>query len=297
MSDMMLAKAVMDFDRARRQARLQELLGQLTGKSLDLLSYDEVRRLVRASGKVERGLQQIPLAAIVGSVGRYKDFTRTFLPRNDGDRSRWATVKVAQIAQGLPPISVYQISQVYFVSDGNHRVSIARRLGNETIEAQVTEVQTAVPLTPALQPNEFILKAEYADFLAETNLVVLRPGADLALTAAGKYALILEYIEVHAYFMSLEQGREIAYEEAVTHWFDTVYLPAVEMIQATDLLTEFPERTEADFYVWLTDHRAELQREIGWDVPLETAVATLNPPHKLHRFMRQLLRLIRTTDN
>ena len=297
MQDIMLSKAVVDFDHARRQARLQELLAQLIGKSSHLLSYEEVRRLVQAGGQVERGIQQIPLARIVGSVGRYKDFTRTFLPLNDGDRSRWAMVKVAQITQGLPPISVYQISQVYFVLDGNHRVSIARQLGNETIEAYVTEVQTAVPLTPEIQPNELIIKAKYADFLAETNLAVLRPEADLTLTAAGKYPLLLEYIEVHAYFMGLEQKREIPYAEAVAHWFDTVYLPTVALIQEMGLIQTFPERTEADFYVWLTDRRAELQREAGWNVPWATAVATLTPPPKRQRFMRQLLRLIRTTSN
>jgi hypothetical protein len=297
MTDMILSKAVMDFGRARRRAKLQELLAYLMGKSSDLLSYEEVRRLVRAGGQVDRGIQQIPIAAIVGSVGRYKDFTRTFLPRNDADQARWATVKAAQITQGLPPITVYQMSDVYFVLDGNHRVSIARQLGNETIEAYVTEVRTAVPLSPDVQPNDLIVKAEYADFLAETNLKVLRPQADLMLTSAGKYPLILEYIDVHAYFMGLEQARAIAADETITHWFDTVYLPTVERIRQTDLLSEFPERTEADFYVWLTDHRAELQKEVGWDVSLETAVTTFVNEHKPQRLIRQLLRVIRSTAN
>jgi hypothetical protein len=293
----MLTKAVLDFARARRKARLQELLAQLMGRSSELLSYDEVRRLVRAGGKVERGVQQIPLAAIVGSVGRYKDFTRTFLPRHDGDQGRWASVKVAQLTQGLPPIAVYQMSDVYFVLDGNHRVSIARQLGSETVEAYVTEVQTAVSLTPTMQPNDLIVKAEYANFLAETNLKVLRPQADLALTSAGKYNLLLEYIEVHRYFMGLEQGQKIPYDSAVAHWYDTVYLPALACICETDLLSDFPERTEADFYVWLTDHRAELQRDMGWDVPLDTAVSDLvtqHNPDKWQRLVRQILQIVRT---
>jgi hypothetical protein len=297
MTNVMLSKAIMDFERVRRQAKLQELLAYLMGKSTDLLSYEEVRRLVRAGGKVERGIQQIPVAAIVGSVGRYKDFTRTFLPRNDSDQSRWAAVKVAQMTQGLPPITVYQMSDVYFVLDGNHRVSIARQLGSETIEAYVTEVRTDVPLKPNMQPNELIVKAEYADFLAETNLKVLRPQADLTLTSAGKYQLILEYIDVHAYFMGIEQGRPIGRNEVMSHWFDTVYLPTVARIRQTDLLLDFPERTEADLFVWLTDHRAELQKELGWNVSLETAVTTFVNEHKPQRLIRQLLRAVRTTSN
>lgn len=297
MTEILLSKAIMDFERIRRRAKLQELVTHLMGKSSDLFSYEEVRRLVRAGGKIERGVQQIPLAAIVGSVGRYKDFTRTFLPRKDSDQSRWAAVKVAQITQGLPPITVYKMSDVYFVLDGNHRVSIARQFGNETIEAHVTEVQTNVPLTPHMQPNDLIVKAEYADFLAETNLKTLHPQADLMLTSAGKYQLILEYIDVHAYFMGLEQGHPIGTSEAVSHWFDYVYLPTVERIHQTDLLRDFPERTEADFYVWLTDHRAELQKEMGWDVPLETAVNTFVDEHKPQRLIRQLLRIVRTASN
>jgi hypothetical protein len=290
-----LSKAITDFNRARGRAKMQELLAHLTGDSADLLSYDEVRRKLHLGSKVTRGVQQIPLDAIVGSVGRYKDFTRTFLPRNDGDQARWAAVKVAQMSpEGLPPIEVYQISDVYFVLDGNHRVSIARQLGSRTIEAHVIEVQSNIPLAPDIQPNDLILKAEYADFLAETNLTNLRPQADLTLTSAGKYPLILEYIEVHQYFMGLEQEREISYEEAITHWFDAVYLPTVACIHETNLLVAFPQRTEADFYVWLTDHRAELQKVMGWDVPLTTAVASLPQPSPIpQRLIRNLLHTVR----
>ncbi|MFW6183071.1 MAG: universal stress protein, partial [Chloroflexota bacterium] len=72
-----------DFRKARRQAALEQLLSRLRGKPSELLSYDEVRRLVGAQSRIERGLEEIPVDAIVGSVGRYADFTRTFLPRTD----------------------------------------------------------------------------------------------------------------------------------------------------------------------------------------------------------------------
>ena len=101
------ATAIKDFHEARRQARLEELFGRFTGQTLDLLAFDEVRKMLRASSQIERGLQEVPLDAIVGSVGRYRDFTRTFLPKLDSDKERWARVKVAQSRQGLPPIEVY----------------------------------------------------------------------------------------------------------------------------------------------------------------------------------------------
>jgi hypothetical protein len=294
--------AVEDFHRARRQAALEKILGYFTGESLDLLSYEEVRRHLRPSGQIERGLQEIPLAAIVGSVGRYRDFTRTFLPRHDADATRWAQVKVAHLTQGVPPITVYQIGEVYFVQDGNHRVSVARQMGNNLIEAYVTEMKTAVPLGPDVQPDDLILKAEYADFLAGTRLDVSRPQADLSLTSPGRYPLILEHIAVHRYFMGLEQQRDISYEEAVSHWYDFVYLPVVQLMEEYGLLQDFPARTEADLYVWLAQHRAEIEAEWNEIVQPDMAVAHLaaqlvqeKPPAP--RFVRTLLQAMNKVES
>ena len=173
-------KAAEDFRRARQQVGLQGLLARWRGKSLDLLSFDDVRRQLRSYGQESRGLQEIPLDAIVGSVGRYQDFTRTFLPLLDDNQGRWARVLMAQTSVGLPPISVYQIGVAYFVLDGNHRVSVARQMGSDSIEAYVTEVKTLVPLSPDDEADDIILKAEYADFLARTRLDVNLPDVDLA---------------------------------------------------------------------------------------------------------------------
>ncbi|MCA9998210.1 MAG: hypothetical protein KDE56_20755 [Anaerolineales bacterium] len=269
------ATAIKDFHEARRQARLEELFGRFTGQTLDLLAFDEVRKMLRASSQIERGLQEVPLDAIVGSVGRYRDFTRTFLPKLDSDKERWARVKVAQSRQGLPPIEVYQVGEVYFVKDGNHRVSIARQEGSPTIEAYVTEIQTAVPLTTTTDLDDLIIKAEYADFLRQTQLDHLRPEADLTLTSPGKYPLLLEHIEVHRYYMGLNEGREIPYETAVSHWYDTVFAPAIRLIRDHGLMAEFPERTSADFYLWLAENRADIEAELGGAVSTQTAVTAL----------------------
>jgi hypothetical protein len=199
--------AVHDFHRARRKAALENIMARLTGRSADLLSYEEVRQKLRARGITAQELKEIPLDGIVGSVGRYADFTRNFLPRQDSDEGRWARVKVKVTDMGgLPPIKVYQIGEVYFVLDGNHRVSVARQVGATYIEAYVTEVRTKVPLSPNTQPDDLILKAEYADFLEHTRLDELRPEADLSVTAPGQYQALEEHIEVHRYFMGLSRN-------------------------------------------------------------------------------------------
>jgi nucleotide-binding universal stress UspA family protein len=261
-------QAVHDFHEARQRAALEAILARMTGKSNELLSYEEVAQKLKLQARAERGIQSIPLDAIVGSVGRYTDFTRTFLPRNPNDEDRWARVKasLSDNLAGWPPIEVYKVGEVYFVLDGNHRVSVARQEGWEKIEARVIEVQTNVPLTPDVSPDDLIIKAEYAEFLDETELLRLRPEADLSVSVPGQYAKLREYIQVHRYYMGLDFQRDISYEEALTHWYDTEYLPLVTVIRERGLLRWFPGRTETDLYLWVSEHRAALQESLGWEL-------------------------------
>ncbi len=272
--------ALNDFNRARNQAQIKQLLARLTGAQVQLLSFDEVRHTLRLQGSIERGLQDIPLDAIVGSVGRYTDFTRDFLPRKEINPQRWARVMVAANGLvGLPPIEVYQIGSAYFVQDGNHRVSVARQMGATYIQAYVTEVHTRAPLSPDVTPDELILIAEYNQFLEQTRLNEYRPQADLSVTIPGQYPLLLEHIEVHRHYMGLEQQREIPYEEAVTHWYDTVYLPVVEIIRNQGILHHFPNRTETDLYLWIAEHRSELEEQLGQPVRPEYVAGHLAEAH------------------
>lgn len=249
-SSLSISFAIEDFHRARRRAALEEILAKLTGKSTDLLSFEDMRQKLKAKVGPARELKEIPLDAIVGSADRYTDFTRSFLPRQDFDRDRWARVMAAVTnLTGLPPIEVYQIGEVYFVLDGHHRVSVARQVGATHIQAYVTKLHPRVPLSPEDQLDDLVVKTEYADFLERTHLDELRPDADLRVTAAGKYRLLEEHIEVHRYFMGLEQKREIPYTEAVGHWYDEVYLPVAQAIRERGILRDFPGRTETDLYL------------------------------------------------
>ncbi|MEZ4590924.1 MAG: universal stress protein [Chloroflexota bacterium] len=268
--------ALEDFQQARRQAAMQQLLSRFTGEQTELLSYDDIRQKLKVTNVRERGLQDIPVENIIGSVGRYKDFTRSFLPVSDSASERWARVKAAvSDMTGLPPIEVYQLGDAYFVIDGNHRVSIARQLGAPTISAFVTEVKTRVPLTAEDDPNEIICKSRYAEFLERTNLDNLRPDADLLMTFCAHYSLLLDHIDVHRYYMGLDYQRDVSYEEAVAHWYDKVYLPVIELVREQGIMRSFPERTEADMYILLAEHRAELKEALGWEVDPETAATDM----------------------
>ncbi|RPI27158.1 MAG: universal stress protein [Chloroflexota bacterium] len=270
------AQALEDFHRARQRAVLKEIAARLTGAKIDLLSFEDVRQNLKAKSASEQGLREIPLDAIVGSVNRYTDFTRDFLPRSSVDQGRWARVEMAINSMvGTPPIDVYQIGEVYFVKDGNHRVSVARQIGASHIQAYVTQVRTRVPLTPDTTPDELILKAEYADFLENTHLDESRPGADLRVTAPGQYPVLEEHIAVHRYYMGEERGDFVSFEEAAARWYDTVYLPIRQVIWGRSALQDFPGRTETDLYLWIAEHRAGLEKEFGREIRLEDAAGDL----------------------
>jgi nucleotide-binding universal stress UspA family protein len=266
--------AVSDFRRARSRAGLQSILDKLTGGNSELLSYEDVRRIVRATGVVSRAVRDVPLDAIIGSVGRYQDFTRTFLPKKDSDQNRWVRVKIATSGlTGLPPVELYQIGEAYFVVDGHHRISVARQMGQTDIQANVTEVRSVVPLELDSSPDDLLLKAEEAEFLARTGFNELYHDVELQVTCPGRYHELIEHIDVHRYYMGLEQQREIPYSEAAAHWYEHVYLPIVEIINEQGILFDFPGRTEADLYLWIGRHKADLEEYLGWEVPAGPAAA------------------------
>jgi nucleotide-binding universal stress UspA family protein len=72
--------------------------------------------------------------------------------------------------------------------------------------------------------------------------------------------------------MGLEEQLEIPFERAVTHWYDHVYLPVVDIIREHGILNSFPQRTETDLYLWIARHRVDLEDSLGWQIGT-TAVA------------------------
>lgn len=254
--------ALQDFQSARRHANLEVIWGLLRGKPADLLAFEEVRERLLGHVRPNRTRQDIPLDAIVGSVGRYEEFTRHFFPRRVVDEKRWANVQLRITEQGgLDPIEVYQIGDAYFVQDGNHRVSVARSLGAHAIEAYVTPVQTRVPFSAMDTPDDLIRKGQFTRFLERTRLDILRPASDLSTTLPGRYALLESQILAFQEEMGVTTQPGILAEVAVLAWHDDLYIPAIHHIHDTDLLDRFPDRTPTDLYVWLSQHRTRFRPE------------------------------------
>jgi hypothetical protein len=253
-------EAQASWDRARRGVLIQRVLCTFKNCSLDLIPFEEVKTRLHLAQKLNRGLQEIELTRIRGSVGRYKDFTLAFLPRQNHMKNRWKRVHAVFLNQGTPPIEVYQVGDAYFVIDGNHRVSIARQEGMKTIPATVTEYITPVGLSAEADLDEVILKAEYAEFLKKTKIDRLRPELEVIFTNPGNYQKLECLIEIFYEELKIRYKEEVAYIDAVLLWFDLIYAPAINEIKQSNTLKRFPRRTEADLFIWMWKHQKKLVR-------------------------------------
>jgi hypothetical protein len=279
------------FNEARRRAFVQDMLAEVGGRPDSLLSFDEVRRQLRLGEPCQEPVtKEVPLDKIVGSVGRYHDFNRAFLPRAQVDPRRWARIARLQRQSRLPPIDLFQVGNVYFVRDGHHRVSAARALKYRTIRAHVIEIPLRVPLDPSTSPTDLIRKAEYTDFLEKTSLDRTHPDQRIELTLPGGYARLLQHIEVHQFYTGLRSRRYPTLPEAANNWYRSVYLPVIERIRTSGVLTSFPSRTEADLYLWVSENRARLQMHYGDTAEVSEAVQDFHKEHHVPGIQRAFRR-------
>jgi hypothetical protein len=244
--------------RARGGALVQGVICAFKNCSVDLIPFEQVKTQLHLVQKQNRGLQEIELDHIRGSVGRYQDFTSAFLPRESHMRQRWERVSAYGAAQGIAPIEVHQVGEAYFVVDGNHRVSVARQEGMKTIPAYVTEYKTSVGLSGEADLAELMTKAEYLAFLKKTRLDELRPENEILFTAPGRYQEIDCLISKFREALENSRGKQVSDEEALLEWFDLIYVPATRSISESGALERFPGRTEGDLFIWMWQHQDQL---------------------------------------
>ncbi len=289
-----------DFESALRAGFWRSIVSWITQSPNTLLPYDEIRKSLPLSNQHYIGLRQVPVEQIVGSVSRYNDFDRAFLPRHTHTQGRWMSIDRAHLSDVvLPPIEVYKIGETYYVKDGNHRVSVARKQGQAYIDADVIEIEVPVLVDPNIDVDELIRRLERADFIERTHLDVLRPEIAVRLTVPGGYERIIEHISVHRYFLGTQLQRDVTWEEAVTGWVDEVYMPLVHVIREYNILKEFPKRTEADLYLWIIEHLYYLREEYKDEVSLEAAAThfadeySTRPLHQLVNMVRRTVRFLK----
>ena len=264
-----------DFHRAHVAARGATLLRWLRGRPHVLIPLDEVRTRLLLGGQRDRGLQVVPLDAIVGSEGRAQEFNRSFRPRHRALGERWRRIRRAQLRhESVPPVELIKIGEVYFVRDGNHRVSVARQQGQADIDAHVVELETNVPFGRDVERADLEAKAAQSRFVADIGLRRVRPDAVVPHQAsdAATYAALWHQVQQQRTALERAQGRPVRTDEAVGAWYDEVYLPQVTAIRQRQAAAAFPGMTETQLLVAILEHRRRMAAVTGADGGVEAAV-------------------------
>ncbi len=253
------------FDRARFREVFGRILNVLTPDNQALLSLRDMRGILKDAGESYGGIRAIPIRLIIGSEGRYRDFSNKFLPRYEALRGRWTSIDRAhQRDIILPAITVYEIGGLYFVRDGNHRVSVAKTLGMEEIDAEVITLST--PLRLEKPANRVLMKQQVIEFERQQFLEQIEKSyqsefVELQFTETGRYAEISHHINSHKSFLE-RQGRTISFSEASISWKKRLFLPIANIIEEENILSRFHGRTAADLYVWIIKHGDSLPRSL-----------------------------------
>jgi hypothetical protein len=264
--------AQFDFSRVRRQRALSRLAARLRGEPSDvnvILPFDEVMAALGRRGERRLGLQTIPLDSIVGSVDRAREFDRSFLPTSGRVRVRWERIDAAQRrGEAMPPIDVYRVGKLHFVKDGHHRVSVARALGYEDINAYVTEILTEVGADEKMRLRDLPLKGHERLFRERVPLPEAARDR-VQLSDEWRYAALAEAVEAWGFRVMQERGELMSRAEVAEAWYRDEYEPVVQLLRDAGLIGRGSE-TEA--YMRVAHLRYLLLRTHQWDENVLEAV-------------------------
>lgn len=249
-----------------------------------LLPLGEVTRHLRVLGEHYVGMREIPTEAIVGSVDRSVDFDRFFRTRRRELRRRLDGLREAFGDRPMPPITVYEAGGLYFVSDGHHRVALAREQGSEYIDAEVTQIDMSNELHPGVDMLELVHTEQHRRFKERTNLMEVAPAAVIEFSRPIGYGELLQVIEAEAYELSLATGTLVPLSDATRGWYTSSWLPALEAIESSGLRRAFDFKTDGDRFLWTFRKLQEL-RTADPDATWEDAAAVLarQPVERSHR--------------
>ncbi|QEN08064.1 transcriptional regulator [Oceanispirochaeta crateris] len=275
--NLMNSQASSDFNRAKSRALFNTIMNILKPERRQLLSFYDVKSLIKTSSESYRGMQAVNIDQIAGSEGRYSDFNKAFFPKKEHLRKRWESIDKAYMGDvNLPPIMLYKIGDLYFVRDGNHRVSVAKAQGVYSIDAEVTELSTEMELTSKMDMMDLkrtVIEYERNLILKQTDLDGIIEEGEIFFTAPGRYEEMLQHILGHKYFINMNQEEEILLPVAARSWYENLYTPIVKVIRDSNLLSRFPGRTEADLYIWIVKQWHYMKEKYGPEYPLEAAAA------------------------
>jgi hypothetical protein len=242
----------------------------------ELLSLGEATRRLHPSARHHVGVRPIPVRQIIGSEGREADFDRRFVPRRRASVARRRALEHAFPAGDFPPVVVNKIGDAYFVVDGHHRISIARRLGMETIDADVTALSTRWRLDADADLDELVHAEQEWLFMRASGLDRARPEARIRFSLPIGYSELLDAVETHGYSLLQEEGVLRPGPEVAAHWYDRVYLATTASIRRGRIAGFCRNATDADRFLHVRHALRELQLQCP-HATLDDAVRRLAP--------------------
>jgi len=290
-------QATQDFNRARNKAVLSRIQHFMNTDKDMLLSLSDVREILKPRNEVYRGMQAVSISRIVGSEGRYRDFTKYFFPKSEFLRVRWERIDKAKIQDiPLPAIQLYEIGGAYFVRDGNHRVSVARSMGIEDIDAEVTSLSTEIEIDSTMTVDDLrhaVIEYEKKIFYEKTLFGTLTRDKDLNFTQPGRYDIIYNHILVHKYYLNESTDEELSFQNALVSWYSKVYQPIIQIINEDMLCLNFPGRSPSDLYVWIVQHWDNLKKKNGLSYPASSAARDFSVKYGKKEGLGYHLRLLK----
>lgn len=268
MSDSLLSSETNeDFAKARNKALFNEVQHFLNPEEATLISFSDIKKMLKPQNETYLGMQTVPVDRIVGSEARYQDFDNRFFPKKMHLKTRWEHIDMAHIKDiNLPPITLYELGGVYFVRDGNHRVSVAKAKGVEFIDAEVVSLQSEIKLNPkdSLQKmTKQVINYEKRVFYSETGFGDITDFWGLDFSVPGQYDVIYNHILTHKYYINMNKTEEIPMDKAILSWFTTVYLPVIKVIDRHNVMRYFKGRTKSDMYVYIIKYWDEIKAKFG----------------------------------
>jgi hypothetical protein len=284
-----------DFSRERRRRALAMIGARLRSEPDDvspMLPFEEVVAALGRVSETDVGLQTIALDSIVGTVDRQAGhFDRSFRPATTGTRGRWERIAAARRrGETMPPIDVYRIGELHFVTDGHHRVSVARALGDLTIDARVREVRTKLEAKRELLLRDLPLKRHEREFHERVPLP--RPVRDrIQLADEWRYAELAVLVEAWGLRASQDRGHLLSREEIAEAWFRDEYEPVTAVLRDAGI---GGAGSETERYLRIAMLRYLLLQTHEWtDDIVERLLGDLRPPvpeddTMVHQILKEL---------
>ncbi len=266
----------------------------------NISSFESIQKQECAFDSKERGVQTVKLSQIAGSVGRYQDFDDQFRFKSQIPSERFTSILEAmRCGTVLPPVKLYQIKNEYYVLDGNHRVAAAKKLNHDEILATIIE------FIPSRETLDNVLYKEMMVFCDKTGLP-----RTIKLTEVGQYEHLIEQIDEHYTYLK-EQASILnsdshlddpnvnraslplssfttapTFAAAARDWYKTIYQPFCSIIKRGNIVRKFPDRTVADFYVYISVGHWKRKRPAQYGIGLGKLI-----PDTMEQFREQMAEL------